>query len=100
VLTQTRKWAAAARKLQALRAGADLAQHFADPANYAHVAKPRHVPAGARGMTHSDCPRARDIAHLQDQIRELEHQLASLRYDLEREVDDRRAAIRAVQDGI
>ena len=38
VLTQTRKWAAAARELQALRAGADLEQHFANPPNYAHAA--------------------------------------------------------------
>jgi hypothetical protein len=51
-------------------------------------------------MTYCECPCAREISRLQDQIRELEHLLASLRYDLEREVDDRRAAIRAVQDGV
>jgi hypothetical protein len=51
VLTNTRKWAAAARELQSLRARddhqaqgqqaadapADLATHFEHPANYAHA---------------------------------------------------------------
>ena len=38
VLAQVRRWQKAAREFQALRAGADLAQHFAEPANYAHDA--------------------------------------------------------------
>jgi hypothetical protein len=51
-------------------------------------------------MSDCNCGCARDLDRLQDQVRELERQLASLRYDLEREVDDRRAAIRSVSDDL
>jgi len=42
-----------------------------------------------------DCGCARELDRLQDEVRTLEHQLAGLRYDLEREIDDRRSAIRS-----
>jgi hypothetical protein len=51
-------------------------------------------------MSNCNCTCARELNRLQDQVRELERQLASLRYDLEREVDDRRAAIRSVSDDL
>lgn len=51
-------------------------------------------------MSWCDCGCARELDRLQDQVRTLEHQLASLRYDLEREIDDRRSAIRSVRDEI
>jgi hypothetical protein len=49
-------------------------------------------------MSHCNCACARELDRLQDLVRTLEHQLASLKYDLEREIDDRRAAIRDVRD--
>ena len=49
-------------------------------------------------MSYCNCGCARELDRLHGQVRELERQLASLRYDLEREVDDRRAAIRSVRD--
>ena len=51
-------------------------------------------------MSFCNCGCARELDRLHDQVRELERQLASLRYDLEREVDDRRAAIRSVSDDL
>jgi hypothetical protein len=51
-------------------------------------------------MSYCDCGCARELDRLHDQVRELEHQLASIRYDLEREVDARRAAIQSVSDDL
>jgi hypothetical protein len=51
-------------------------------------------------MSYCNCGCARELDRLQDQVRELERQLASIRYDLEREVDDRRAAIRSVSEDL
>jgi len=47
-----------------------------------------------------DCGCARELDRLQGQVRTLEHQLASLKYDLEREVDERRSAISSVRDDL
>ncbi|HEY2200352.1 MAG TPA: hypothetical protein VGH56_00580 [Solirubrobacteraceae bacterium] len=51
-------------------------------------------------MSYCNCSCAHELDRLRDQVRELERQLASLRYDLEREVDDHRAAIRSVSDDL
>jgi len=42
----------------------------------------------------SECDCALEFNVLQDQVRLLEHQLQQLRYDLEREIDGRHAAVR------
>lgn len=47
-----------------------------------------------------DCPCAREVERLRDELRTLEHQLTSLKYDLEREIDDRRAAVRMLANDI
>ena len=49
-------------------------------------------------MSYCNCGCACELSRLQGQVRELERQLISLRYDLDREVDDRRAAIRSISD--
>jgi hypothetical protein len=51
-------------------------------------------------MSYCDCPCARDLDHLRDEVRTLEHQVSQLRYDLEREIDDRRAAVRMLANDI
>jgi len=51
-------------------------------------------------MSYCNCGSARELDRLQDQVRELERNLARPRYDLEREVDDRRAAIQSVSDDL
>jgi len=51
-------------------------------------------------MSYCDCACARELDRLQDQVRTLEHQLTSLRYDLERESDDRRSAVHQLSNDI
>jgi outer membrane murein-binding lipoprotein Lpp len=51
-------------------------------------------------MSYCDCACAREINHLHAQLRTLEQQLTSLRYDLEHEADERRAAVRQVANDV
>lgn len=51
-------------------------------------------------MSYCDCACARDLDRLRDEVRTLEHQVNQLRYDLEREIDDRRAAVRMLANDI
>jgi hypothetical protein len=51
-------------------------------------------------MAYCDCACAREVDRLRDELRTLEHQITSLRYDLEREVDDRRSAVHMLANDI
>ena len=51
-------------------------------------------------MSYCNCGCARELDRLQDRVKTLEHQLASLRYDVERESDERRSAVRQLAQDI
>lgn len=51
-------------------------------------------------MNYCDCDCSHELARLQDQIRTLEHQLDSLRRDLEGEISDRRDAVHMLANDI
>ena len=51
-------------------------------------------------MPYCDCACARGLENLRDQLLTLEHQVNTLRYDLEHETNERRDAIRQVSNDI